>query len=33
MSQGQYVIKNVILISAAIVVGGTVRRHPEHRWL
>jgi uncharacterized membrane protein YkgB len=31
--EGQYIIKNVILISAAIVVGGTVRRHPEHRWL
>ena len=29
---GQYIIKNLILISAALVVGGTVRQHadPEH---
>jgi uncharacterized membrane protein YkgB len=31
--EGQYIIKNLVLISAAIVVGGTVRRNPEHRWL
>jgi uncharacterized membrane protein YkgB len=31
--EGQYIIKNIVLISAAIVVGGTVRRKPEHRWL
>jgi uncharacterized membrane protein YkgB len=31
--EGQYIIKNLVLISAAIVVGGTVRRRPEHRWL
>jgi uncharacterized membrane protein YkgB len=27
--EGQYIIKNLILISAAIVVGGTVRMKPE----
>jgi len=27
--EGQYIIKNLILISAAIVVGGTVRKSPE----
>lgn len=26
--EGQYIIKNLVLISAAIVVGGTVRKHP-----
>jgi uncharacterized membrane protein YkgB len=26
--EGQYIIKNLVLISAAIVVGGTVRRSP-----
>lgn len=26
--EGQYIIKNLVLISAAIVVGGTVRRRP-----
>lgn len=32
--EGQYIIKNLVLISAAIVVGGTVRKKPEdgHRW-
>jgi len=29
--EGQYIIKNLILISAAIVVGGTVRSSPEKR--
>ncbi len=27
--EGQYIIKNLILISAAIVVGGTVRKSPK----
>lgn len=27
--EGQYIIKNLILISAAIVVGGTVRKKPQ----
>lgn len=27
--EGQYIIKNLVLISAAIVVGGTVRERPE----
>lgn len=31
--EGQYIIKNLVLIAAAIVVGGTVRRHSEQRWL
>lgn len=31
--EGQYIIKNLVLISAAIVVGGTVRRQSENRWL
>ncbi|MDE0965452.1 MAG: hypothetical protein OSB73_20180 [Candidatus Latescibacteria bacterium] len=26
--EGQYIIKNLILISAALVIGGTVRHHP-----
>ena len=31
--EGQYIIKNIVLISAGIVVGGTVRRQsgPEQR--
>ena len=29
--EGQYIIKNLILISAAIVVGGTVRSSSEQR--
>ncbi len=32
--EGQYIIKNIILISAAIVVGGTVRSRPGGgRWM
>ena len=32
--EGQYIIKNLILISAAIVVGGTVRMKSEGgRWM
>ncbi|OLS21366.1 MAG: hypothetical protein HeimC3_36110, partial [Candidatus Heimdallarchaeota archaeon LC_3] len=27
--EGQYIIKNVVLISAAIVIGGTVRKNTE----
>ncbi|MGV8963234.1 MAG: hypothetical protein ACOH2V_07625 [Candidatus Saccharimonadaceae bacterium] len=27
--EGQYIIKNIVLISAAIVLGGALRRHPE----
>ena len=27
--EGQYIIKNLILISAALVIGGTVRREPD----
>ena len=30
--EGQYIIKNLAIISAAIVIGGTVRHHPsDHR--
>lgn len=27
--EGQYIVKNLVLISAALVVGGTVRRSPQ----
>ena len=29
--EGQYIIKNLLIISAALVVGGTVRPHPPHK--
>jgi hypothetical protein len=29
--EGQYIIKNLVLISAAIVVGGTVRGEPARQ--
>ncbi len=28
--EGQYIIKNLVIISAALVIGGTVRRDPSH---
>ena len=31
--EGQYIIKNLTIISAAIVIGGTVRRHSNDRQL
>jgi len=27
--EGQYIFKNILIISAAIVIGGTVRKHPR----
>ncbi len=31
--EGQYIIKNLLIISAAIVIGGTVRRHSSKQRL
>ncbi len=31
--EGQYIVKNIVIISAAMVIGGNVQRHSRHRKL